>query len=101
MEIDCNRLDYGFFQHQKELEEKAIEILRSGRYILGEELERFEMEFAQFLGVKYCVGVGNGLDALTMAFYLLGIGPGDEVLVPGNTFIASVMGITCLLYTSL
>ena len=94
MEIDCNRLDYGFFQHQKELEEKAIEILRSGRYILGEELERFEMEFAQFLGVKYCVGVGNGLDALTMAFYLLGIGPGDEVLVPGNTFIASVMGIT-------
>ena len=94
MEIDCNRLDYGFFQHQKELEEKAIEILRSGRYILGEELERFEMEVAQFLGVKYCVGVGNGLDALTMAFYLLGIGPGDEVLVPGNTFIASVMGIT-------
>ncbi len=92
--IQPNRMDRGFFQYQKEFEDKALEVLRSGWYVLGKEVSSFEQEFAAWCGSKYCVGVGNGLDALWMAFRVLGIGPGDEVLVQGNTYIASVMGIT-------
>jgi dTDP-4-amino-4,6-dideoxygalactose transaminase len=89
-----NRLDRGFYQHQKELEDKAIEVLRSGWYILGNELKEFEKEFASYIGSKYCVGLASGLDALWIAFRALGISEGDEVIVQGNTYIASVMGIT-------
>lgn len=89
-----NRLDRGFFQHQKEFEQKAIKILRSGWYVLGKEVENFENEFASYLGAGHCVGVASGLDALWIAFRILGIGSGDEVIVQGNTYIASVMGIT-------
>lgn len=94
MKILANRLDKGFEEYQKEFEDKAISVLRSGWYILGREVEAFEQEFASYIGAKYCVGVGNGLDALWLAFKVLGIGKGDEVLVQGNTFIASVMGIS-------
>lgn len=94
MRIMPNRMDRGFFQHQKEFEEKAIEVLRSGWYILGKEVSAFEEEFAAYTGAKYCVGLASGLDALWIAFRLLNIGHGDEVLVQGNTYIASVMGIT-------
>ena len=92
--IQTNRLDRGFFRYQKEFEEKALSVLRSGWYILGSEVSSFEKEYAAFCGAKYCVGVGNGLDALTLAFRALGIGEGDEVIVQANTYIASVMGIT-------
>ena len=92
--IAANRLDRGFFKYQQEFEDKAIEVLRSGWYILGKEVASFEEEFAAYVGTKYSVGLGNGLDALYLAFRALGIGPGDEVLVQGNTYIASVMGIT-------
>ena len=92
--IVTNRLDRSFFLYQKEFEDKALEVLRSGWYILGKEVTSFEEEFASYIGSKYAVGVGNGLDALYLAFRALGIGPGDEVLVQGNTYIASVMGIT-------
>lgn len=89
-----NRMDRGFFQYQKELENKAVEVLRSGWYILGTEVSKFEEEFASYTGGKYCVGLASGLDALWIAFRLLNIGKGDEVIVQGNTYIASVMGIT-------
>ena len=89
-----NRLDRAFFQYQEELEQKAIEVLRSGWYILGKEVDNFEREFATYLGVKHCIGVASGLDALWIVFRILGIGSGDEVIVQGNTYIASVMGIT-------
>lgn len=89
-----NRLDRGFFMYQKEFENKAIEVLRSGWYVLGSEVKNFENEFAAYTGAKYCVGLASGLDALWIAFRVLGIGPGDEVIVQGNTYIASVMGIT-------
>lgn len=92
--IKANRMDKEFFLHQMEYEEKALSVLRSGWYIMGQELEAFEKEFAEFVGTKYAVGVGNGLDALWIAFRVLGIGAGDEVIVQGNTYIASVMGIT-------
>lgn len=94
MKIMPNRLDRGFYQHQEEFEQKAIEVLRSGWYVLGKEVENFENEFASYLGAKHCVGVASGLDALWIAFRILGIGAGDEVIVQGNTYIASVMGIT-------
>lgn len=89
-----NRLDYGFYAHQQEFEDKALEVLRSGYYILGNELRAFENEFAEFMRARYCVGLASGLDALWIAMRILEIGPGDEVIVQGNTYIASVMGIT-------
>lgn len=89
-----NRLDRGFEKYQDEFENKAIEVLRSGWYILGNEVKEFEKEFAKFTGSQYCVGLASGLDALWIAFRVLGIGKGDEVIVQGNTYIASVMGIT-------
>ena len=89
-----NRLDRGFFKYQKEFEAKALEVLRSGWYILGNEVKSFESEFASYVGAKHCVGLASGLDALWIAFRILGIGKGDEVIVQGNTYIASVMGIT-------
>lgn len=89
-----NRMDRSFYQFQEEFEKKAIEVLRSGWYILGQEVSAFEEEFAKYTGAKYCVGLASGLDALWIAVRLLGIGKGDEVIVQGNTYIASVMGIT-------
>jgi dTDP-4-amino-4,6-dideoxygalactose transaminase len=89
-----NRLDRGFFQYQEEFEKKAIEVLRSGWYVLGNEVKSFEEEFAAYTGSKYCVGIANGLDALLLAFRILGISHGDEVIIQGNTYIASVMGIS-------
>ncbi len=94
MKIKPNRLDKGFFLYQEEFERKALEVLRSGWYVMGKEVASFEEEFASFTGAKYCVGLASGLDALWIAFRMLGIGAGDEVIVQGNTYIASVMGIT-------
>lgn len=94
MEVLCNRLDRGFQLYQQEFEKKAIDVLRSGWYILGQELASFEQEYAQYIGSSFCVGVASGLDALRIAIYLLGIQAGDEVIVQANTYIASVMGIT-------
>lgn len=92
--IMANRLDRGFYKYQDEFEAKALEVLRSGWYVLGKEVSSFEEEFASYVGTKYCKGLANGLDALWIAFRVLGIGAEDEVIVQGNTYIASVMGIT-------
>lgn len=94
MKIMPNRMDRGFELYQEEFEQKALEVLRSGWYVLGKEVSSFEEEFAEYLQAKYCVGLASGLDALWIAFRILGIGKGDEVIVQGNTYIASVMGIT-------
>lgn len=94
MKIMPNTLDRQFFMHQAEYEQKALEVLRSGWYVLGKEAAEFEKEFAAYIGAKHCVGLGNGLDALILAFRALGIGEGDEVIVQGNAYIACVMGIT-------
>lgn len=94
MKIMPNRMDRGFFQYQEEFENKAVEVLRSGWYVLGKEVAAFEEEFATYTGANYCVGLASGLDALWITFRLLHIGTGDEVIVQGNTYIASVMGVT-------
>ena len=94
MKVISGRLDRAFELHQKEYEDKAIEVLRSGWYILGKEVSSFEEEFAAHNNIEYCGGVASGLDALALASSALVIGEGDEVLVQANTYIASVMGIT-------
>ena len=72
----------------------AIEkVLESGRFILGPEVEAFEREFAAYLGVEHVIGVANGTDALTIALKALGVGPGDDVVVPSFTFYASAEAI--------
>jgi dTDP-3-amino-3,4,6-trideoxy-alpha-D-glucose transaminase len=76
-----------------EVAERQAAVLRSGRYILGPEVEAFEREFAAFLGVRHCVGVGNGTDALTIALRALGVGEGDEVVVPALTFFATAEAV--------
>ena len=69
--------------------ERMTAVAESGRYILGPEVEAFEREFAEYLGVKHCVAVANGTDALTIALRALGVGPGDEVVMPSFTFYAT------------
>jgi dTDP-4-amino-4,6-dideoxygalactose transaminase len=66
----------------------------SNWYVLGEEVAQFEQEYSQFNKIAHTVGVGNGLEALTLALRALGIGPGDEVLVPSNTYIATWLAVT-------
>src|SRR5688500_787814 len=75
------------------LRERAAAVLESGRYILGPEVEAFESELAAYLGVAHVVGVANGTDALTIALRALGVGPGDDVVVPAFTFYASAEAI--------
>lgn len=89
-----NNLGRQYSLHAKEYEEKALKVLRSGWYILGEEVSSFEEEWAAYIGTKYCVGLASGLDALWISFRLLGIHEGDEVIVCANAYIACVMGIT-------
>lgn len=80
--------------YQAALGEAAGRVLASGWYVLGEEVSRFEAEFARFCGVNYCVGVASGLDALTLVLRAWELPPGSEVIVPANTYIASVLGVT-------
>ena len=94
MSVDFVRLKRGYDLYVQEYEEAALRAMRSGWYILGKELEEFEAGFAEYMGAKYCIGVNSGLDALILAVRALDIGPGDEVIVPANTYIASVLGIT-------
>lgn len=79
---------------QEELKQQAIKVLESGWYIMGNELQAFESEFAAYIGVKHCVGVANGLEALFLILKGLDIGPGDEVIVPSNTYIATVLAVS-------
>lgn len=78
----------------EKLKSACSDTIDSEWFIQGEKLQRFEEQFARYCGSKYCVGVGNGLDALRMILQAYGIGKGDEVIVPANTFIATVLAIT-------
>jgi len=80
----------------KELDEAVLRASRSGWYIGGPEVEAFEAAFAQYTHTQHCVGVGNGLDALTLALRALDIGPGDEVIVPSHTFIATWLAVSAV-----
>jgi dTDP-4-amino-4,6-dideoxygalactose transaminase len=77
-----------------ELEAACSRVIESGWFILGDEVKAFESEFAAYCGAKHCVGVGNGLDGLHLALRAMGVGPGDEVIVPANTYIASWLAVS-------
>ncbi len=85
-------------KYQDEIKEAVLRVANSGWYILGEECQKFEKEFAEYCGSSYCIGVGNGLDAIRLiftAYRQLGmINEGDEVIVPANTYIASMLAIS-------
>lgn len=78
----------------QELKDAFDRVLQHSRYIAGEEDRYFEQAFAEYCGTEYCVGVGNGLDALMLSLKALEIGPGDEVIVPSNTYIATALAVT-------
>ncbi|MBO6140215.1 MAG: DegT/DnrJ/EryC1/StrS family aminotransferase [Ruminococcus sp.] len=88
-----DRLDRQYNMYADEYLDAAKRVLESGWYILGNEVSSFEKEYAQYMGSKYCAALNSGLDALRLAVRALGIGKGDEVIVPANTFIATVMGV--------
>lgn len=81
-------------KYEKSLREAFDRVLSRGQYILGEECEAFEREFSEYIGTKYAIGVGNGLDALTLIINAMGLCDRDEIIVPANSHIASVMAIT-------
>ncbi len=86
-------------QHNRisaELEAAMSDVLSSGWFIQGKQLEAFEQEFASYCQVDHCIGVGNGLDALVLLLRAYGIGAGDEVIVPTNTFIATWLAVTAV-----
>lgn len=83
-----------YLELQEELDAAYRRVMESGWYVLGAEVEAFETEFAKYCQVKHCVGVGNGLDALHLILRAMNIGPGDEVIVPSNTYIASWLAIS-------
>ena len=97
MKIPFLDLQHLHSSYEDELVIASERVIRSGRFILGEELERFEDEFSNFVGVNYCSGVGNGMDAITISLKsMINLGrlkPGDSVILPQNTFIATALSV--------
>ncbi|MDB9313550.1 DegT/DnrJ/EryC1/StrS family aminotransferase [Spirulina sp. CS-785/01] len=81
-------------QDSQAIEQIIAQVIQSGQYILGPQVAAFEKEFAQFCQTHYCIGVGCGFDSLRLILLAAGIGAGDEVIVPGNTYIATILAIT-------
>jgi dTDP-4-amino-4,6-dideoxygalactose transaminase len=77
-----------------EINAATCRVASSGRYILGWEVDTFEENFAKYVGAEHCIGVGNGFDALVLSLRALGVGPGDEVIVPSHTFIATWLAVS-------
>ena len=94
MKVPFLNLRAAYLELQDELDAAARRILDSGWYILGEEVEAFESEWAAYCGTRCCVGVGNGLEALHLTLRAWGVGPGDEVVVPSNTYIATWLAVS-------
>ena len=94
MRVPFLDLKAGYLEIRTELDVAYQRVMDSGWYIMGEELAAFESEFADFCGTRYCIGVGNGLEALHLVLKAYGIGPGDEVIVPANTYIATWLAVS-------
>ncbi len=94
MNIPFLDLKASYLELKPELDAAYHRVMESGWYILGQEVQAFECEFATYCGVKHCVGVGNGLEALHLILRAMEIGPGDEVIVPANTYIATWLAVT-------
>lgn len=89
--LDLHKVNERF---RSEMDAAIKRVLDSGWYLLGKEVEAFEQEFAAYCGVRHCIGVANGLDALNLIIKAYGFGPGDEIIVPANTYIASILAIS-------
>jgi dTDP-4-amino-4,6-dideoxygalactose transaminase len=87
-------LKASYLELKPELDAAYHRVMESGWYILGQEVEAFENEFAEYCGIKHCIGVGNGLEALHLTLRAMGIGSGDEVIVPANTYIATWLAVS-------
>jgi len=94
MKVPFLDLKASFSEIQDDLEDAMLNSVRSGQYIGGDSLEYLPDDFKAFVGSDHCVGVANGLDALVLSLKVLGVGAGDEVIVPSNTFIATWLAVT-------
>ncbi|RTJ08677.1 aminotransferase [Campylobacter jejuni] len=89
--LDLQQINLRF---NDEISQAFDKVLKSGWFLLGEENKKFENNFAKYCGVKHCIGVANGLDALRLIIKAYGFGQDDEIIVPANTYIASILAIT-------
>jgi dTDP-4-amino-4,6-dideoxygalactose transaminase len=87
-------LKAAYLELKTDIDAAIARVLDSGWYILGEEVDAFETEFASYCGATHCIGLANGLDALHLALRVLDVGPGDEVIVPSNTYIATWLAVS-------
>src|SRR4051794_30956657 len=94
MKIPFLDLKAPYLELQPELDAAYRRVMGSGWYILGEEVTSFEADFARYCGAAHCIGVADGLDALVLILRGYGIGEGDEVIVPANTYIASWLAVS-------
>jgi dTDP-4-amino-4,6-dideoxygalactose transaminase len=94
MKVPFLELSGTYLELKSEIDSVTSEVLAAGWYILGKQVELFENEFAAYVGVKHCIGVANGLEALTLCLQAYGIGPGDEVIVPSNTYFATALAVS-------
>lgn len=83
-----------YLELKQELDAAIARVVSSGWFIGGDEVDQFEVEYAKYCGVAYAIGVGNGLDALHLALLAMNVGPGDEVIVPSNTYIATWLAVS-------
>ena len=81
-------------RYRKEIEDRIKQVLDSGWYLLGKQDEQFEQNFAKYCGGKHCIGCANGLDALNLIIKAYCFKEGDEIIVPANTYIASILAIS-------
>lgn len=89
--LDLHKINERF---RDEIDSRIKQVLDSGWYLLGNQDKEFEKNFAQYCGVKHCIGCANGLDALNLIIRAYGFGAGDEIIVPANTYIASILAIS-------
>ena len=94
MKVEFLDLKASYVELKQEIDDAVKRVLESGWYILGEEVELFEKEFASYCGSKFCISLGSGLSALELMLKAYQIGAGDEVIVPANTYIATVLAIS-------
>ena len=87
-------LQAGYLELKEELDDAVSRVMESGCYLLGKELNAFELEFATYTESRHCVGVANGLEGLVLSLKALGVNPGDEVIVPADTYIATWLAVS-------
>jgi dTDP-4-amino-4,6-dideoxygalactose transaminase len=94
LNIPFLNLKAAYIDVKSEVDEAIARVMHSGQYILGDEVKKFESNYAKYTESSYSAGVANGLDALHLSLKALGIGPGDEVIVPANTYIATWLAVS-------